>query len=298
MEKRLLGKTDMHVSVLGFGGAEIGFDSTSVDTVRSMLHDALDAGLNVIDTAAAYLDSEKLIGEAVSGRRHEFYLFTKCGAYDGFTKSDWSIDGIVRHVESSLKHLKTDYLDLVQLHSCPIEYLRDGEALEALHVVREKGYARYVGYSGDGEPARYAIESGAIDTLQCSISIADQAALDGNLPLARSAGLGVIAKRPIANAAWRTGSKPENPYHHAYWDRLQKLDYDFLKADLKEAVAVALRFTLSQPGVHTAIVGTTRPGRWRENAALLEAGPLPQDAVERIRARWKEVGGDQWKAEV
>ena len=83
MEKRQFGKTDMKVSVLGFGGAEIGFEKATVDAVARLLGDALDAGLNVIDTAECYLQSEELIGQAVASRRNEFYLFTKCGHPEG-----------------------------------------------------------------------------------------------------------------------------------------------------------------------------------------------------------------------
>jgi aryl-alcohol dehydrogenase-like predicted oxidoreductase len=110
--------------------------------------------------------------------------------------------------------------------------------------------------------------------------------------------MGVIAKRPIANAAWRTGKKPDNTYHHTYWERLQKLQYDFLKGDVKEAVAVALRFTLSVPGVHTAIVGTTNPDRWRENAELLKAGPLPAELFNQIRERWQAAADPTWVGQV
>src|SRR5206468_2859216 len=118
-----------------------------------------------------------------------------------------------------------------------------------------------------------------------SVSIADQEAIDLTLPLARDRQMGVIAKRPIANAAWRHAERPENAYHQPYWDRLQALDYEFVRDDPQSAAAVALRFTLGLPGVHTAIVGTTRPGRWRENAALLAAGPLHDRDFEAIRAR-------------
>jgi hypothetical protein len=107
--------------------------------------------------------------------------------------------------------------------------------------------------------------------------------------------MGVIAKRPVANAVWRHETKPENSYVHAYWERLRQLDYDFLKGD---AVGTALRFTLSVPGVHTAIVGTAKPGRWRENADLLGAGPLPAREFDRICTRWKEVAGADWGGEV
>ncbi|KAF0240271.1 MAG: oxidoreductase aryl-alcohol dehydrogenase like protein, partial [bacterium] len=127
MEKRQFGKTDMQVSVLGYGGAEIGFEGATLENVTTMLNEALDAGLNVIDSAAAYLVSEELIGQAVSNRRKDFYLFTKCGAAEGFTKFDWSKKGLLSHIETSLKALRTDYLDLIQLHSCNKSVLEQGE---------------------------------------------------------------------------------------------------------------------------------------------------------------------------
>lgn len=298
MEKRLLGKTDMQVSVLGFGGAEIGFEGAAAATVRRLLHRALDAGLNVIDTAECYINSEELIGQAVAGRRQDYYLFTKCGHPGGMGNDDWTAPGILKSVERSLGRLRTDHLDLIQLHSCTEEELRRGEVITALQRARERGYTRYIGYSGDSDAALYAVESGQFDVLQTSVNIADQEAIDRLLPAAAARGLGVIAKRPVANAAWKTGMKPDNAYHHAYWERLRKLDYEFLHGDLKEAVAIALRFTLSQPGVHTAIVGTTNPERWQENAAILAAGPLPKEVIEKIRTRWRAVADATWVGEI
>lgn len=297
MEYRKFGKTDLNVSVLGFGGAEIGFEGVTQEEVTKLLNSAIDAGLNVIDSAAAYLVSEQLIGNAIAGRRKDFYLFTKCGAFDGFARTDWSKAGILGHIEQSLQSLQTDYLDLIQLHSPSTEVLKKGEAIEALQEAKERGLARYIGYSGDGEDARFAIETGVFDTLQTSVSIADQQSIELLLPKAQELGLGVIAKRPVANAAWRTGEKPKNAYHQVYWERLVKLDYDFLQLPVTEAVATALRFTLSHP-VHTAIVGTTNPGRWQENARSLAAGALSQAEIAKIRARWKEVADASWVGQV
>ena len=294
MEKRKFGKTDMEFSVLGFGGAEIGWNGETAETVEELLNSALDAGLNVIDTAAAYRTSEELIGKAVSKRRKEFYLLSKCGALDAFTREDWSKKGILETIENSLRALKTDYLDIAQLHSCSAEILRRGDCLEGLERAQEKGYTRYIGYSGDNEDAKYALELNFFDSLQTSVSIADQSAIDGNIPLAVEKGLGVIAKRPIANAVWRHDAKPADAYHHEYWERIQKLKFEFLKKSLAEATATALRFTLSIPGIDTMIVGTTRPKRWEENARYVGEGALSDEEFEAIRERWQEVSDESW----
>jgi hypothetical protein len=298
VERRRLGRTDIMASVLGFGGSEIGYQRVSGRTVARLLGSALDAGLNVIDTAECYEDSEVLIGRAIGARRREFYLFTKCGHSRGGGQGDWRPASLLASIERSLRRLETDYLDLIQLHSCSLAELCQGDVIAALEQARERGWARYIGHSGDGEAARYAVECGRFDTLQTSVSIADQEAVELTLPLARARQVGVIAKRPLANVAWRYGRKPAEPYYQTYWARLRALDYAFLREAPDTAVATALRFTLSVPGVHTAIVGTTKPERWQQNATVLGAGALPRDEFEGIRARWREVGDPSWEGQV
>jgi aryl-alcohol dehydrogenase-like predicted oxidoreductase len=294
MERRELGPTGLRVSVLGFGGSEIGFEAAEPSRVRRLLQEALDAGLNVIDTAECYGDSESLVGHAVADRRQEFHLFTKCGHFEGTGRDDWSPASLEKSIARSLARLRTDHVDLLQLHTCTEEDLRRGEVVEVIERARQRGQTRFIGYSGDGPAARYAVECGRFDTLQTSINVADQEALNLTLPLALARGVGVIAKRPIANAAWRTGERPANPYHHAYWDRLKRLDYEFLRRPLAQSIATALRFTASLPGVTTLIVGTTQPGRWRENAALLAPGALPTADMDAIRSRWHQITDDSW----
>lgn len=295
MRKRQLGKTDMQVSLLGFGGAEIGFEGASEETVALLLKSALDAGLNVIDTGECYEGSEELIGKTVSDRREDYYLFTKCGHPRGIGSEDWSGGSLLESIERSLRRLKTDRLDLIQLHSCSETVLRKGDAIAALQTAQEKGYARYIGYSGDSLPAKFAVECGAFDTLQTSINIADQEAIELTLPLARERQMGVIAKRPIANAAWKEKHKPIDAYQHPYWNRLSKLHYEFIREfPLEESIARALRFTLSVPGVHTAIVGTTKPDRWLQNAQMIEAGLLSDAEFQAIRERWDDVAPATW----
>jgi aryl-alcohol dehydrogenase-like predicted oxidoreductase len=298
VKRRRLGQTDIVASELGFGGAEIGYQRVSRGTVARLLGRAVDAGLNVIDTAECYEDSEKLIGRAIGSRRGEVYLFTKCGHPRGWGREDWRPASLLASIERSLRRLATDYLDLIQLHSCSLAELERGDAIVALERARERGWARYIGYSGDGAAARYAVECARFEVLQTSVSIADQEALDLTLPLAREREMGVIAKRPLANVAWRYGRRPAEEYYQTYWSRLRKLDYDFLGSDPDTAVGTALRFTLSVPGVHTAIVGTTRPERWEHNATLLQAGPLSAQEFARIRERWRAVADASWEGQV
>lgn len=301
VEQRAFGKTDMKVTILGFGSAEIGYGRTEQDIVDRLLNGALDQGLNVVDTAECYADAEEQIGRAIAKRRKEFYLFTKCGHHvkEGGRGDDWSKDALLYSIERSLKRCQTDVLDLVLLHSCSLDTLKKGECIEALETAKKQGKVRYIGYSGDSQAAKYAIESGRFDALQTSVNIADQECLDLTLPLAKEKGMGVIAKRPIANAAWRYDADPGG-YHSEYWKRLQALEYPFATGEKRTdtgpdgAAGTALRFTAFQPGVSVSIVGTTRPERWRQNAELLKAGALDAATLTSIRARWKETAKPDW----
>lgn len=275
----------MEVSVLGFGGAWIGDEGVSPETVATLLNSALDAGLNVIDTASVYGDSEEKIGATMSGLRDEFLLFSKCGESQGLEGEDWEPSVIRQSVDRSLARLQTDRLDLLTLHTCDLATLRKGDVIEAVRKAKDAGKTRFIAYSGDNEALAYAVDCGAFDAVMASVNVADQA----NLPIVERAvaqGLGVVAKRPVANAAFAR-VPDENDYGRTYWERLEKLDYPVMD------LALALRWTLAQP-IHVAIVGTTVPEQWQEDAALLEGGPLPIEAVEGIQRRWREVAPEDW----
>ncbi|MDM5339805.1 aldo/keto reductase [Fictibacillus enclensis] len=298
MEKRAFGKTDMEVSVLGFGGAEIGFSGATAETVDRLLGSALDAGLNFIDTAECYGNSEELIGKTMSHRRNDFYLITKCGHASGFEAPDWDPQMLSESIDRSLTRLNTDRLDVVLLHSCSKDLLKQGDVIEVLERAKEQGKTRYIGYSGDSDDALFAIQTNAFDVFETSLNIADQQAIELTLPEAQQRGMGVIAKRPIANVAWKSGEKPDNEYIQEYWERLQHLQYDFLDNELTASVEKALRFTLSTPGVHTAIVGTQNPERWTKNAQLLAKGALPKDEYDAIRNEWRKQSQENWVGQV
>jgi aryl-alcohol dehydrogenase-like predicted oxidoreductase len=281
----------MEVSVLGFGGSEIG--NSDEKTVDRLLGQAVDAGLNLIDTAECYGNSEELIGKVLGGRRSDYYLFTKCGHASGLEYPDWDLLMLEKSIDRSLKRLQTDYVDMIHLHSCREEVLREGGVIEVLQRAKEAGKTRYIGYSGDRKDALYAVQTGIFDSLEISVNIADQEAIDLTLDEAMKRNMGVTAKRPIANAAWLHETMDETAYPYIYWHRLRELQYGFL-ADQQSGVETALRFTLSTPGVHTAIVGTRQPDRWQQNAALLEKGPLPREQYEEIRNIWRTYAGPDW----
>jgi aryl-alcohol dehydrogenase-like predicted oxidoreductase len=321
IQKHEFGNTGMQVGAVGFGAAEIGFVRASDQAVDALLGAALDAGINVIDTAAMYGDSEEKLGKALQGRRNQVLLFTKCGlclpprlSLPGFLlrsyqklrlsiglanryeSLDWHPRALEWNIDQSLRRLKTDCVDLIQLHSCSEETLRQGEVIDVLHRARKAGKARHVGYSGHGNAALYAIQCGQFEALQISINIADQKPLDLVVPLAIEHGIGVIAKRPVANGLWRSVDMPAAIRHQAYWDRLQKLHYDFLQGE--SAFETALRFTLSAPGVHTAVVGTTNPAHILQDAKSAATGFLDQEEFEMIRSRWKQIAAPNWTDQV
>jgi len=289
-ERRVLGKTGLEVSVIGFGGSETGYGGTDSRALGQILAAAHDSGVNLIDTAECYGDGELQLGRALGGRRKDFVLLTKCGHARTMLGSDWSPRMLEKSIDQSLRNLGTDHVDVMQFHSPEVRTLRDSRVLEVLTRARDAGKARFIGCSADGAGALEAVAMGVFDTLQISISIADQEALDGALPQARERGMGVIAKRPIANAAWLPTSR--DGYSAPYRQRLGKLEYDFLKRE--DGAASALRFTLSSPGVTCAIVGTTKASRIAENMRAARLGGLPSADYERIRARWRSAGGASW----
>ncbi|WDH81047.1 aldo/keto reductase [Paenibacillus urinalis] len=293
MEQRSYGKTGMKVSVLGFGGSEIG-TGISKPGVDRLLGSAIEAGLNVVDTAECYGDSEELIGQVLGPKREEVYLFTKCGHASGFDQPDWDPVMLSKSIDRSLRRLNTEYVDMIHLHSCSEEVLREGSVIEVLKRAKEAGKTRFIGYSGDHKDALYAVQTGVFDSLETSVNIADQEAIELTIPEARKRGMGVTAKRPLANVAWTYDTLEETAYPFVYWNRLRDLNYGFLGESNEEVIAKALGFTLSVPGVDTAIVGTKKPNRWQENADLLRERLLAKEDYEIIRERWREVASDDW----
>ena len=213
MENRPFGKTGHDVSALGFGGAEVGYLETEQRQVAQVLNTLLDEGVNLIDTAAAYAGSEEVIGKAIAHRRDEYVLVSKCGRpFEDLPGEAWSPDLVSATVDRSLRRLQTDRLDVMLLHSCDLEILKKGDALGALVKAREAGKIRFVGYSGDNEAAVHAAGLPDVAVIETSVSICDQANIDGVLPLAARNGIGVLAKRPIANAAWKDVSERRGIY--------------------------------------------------------------------------------------
>src|SRR3954452_107498 len=204
MKKTPFGRTGLSVAPLGFGAAPIGFLKTNQDRVATMLNFMLDAGANLIDTAASYEGSEDLIGRAVGHRRGEFVLVSKCGTkVADIDAPAWSAELVSKTVDRALRRLRTDRLDVMLLHSCDLATLKKGEALGALVKARDAGKIRFAGYSGDNEALAYAAALPDVTVVETSVSIVDQANLYHGLKACREHNVGVLAKRPIGNAAWR-----------------------------------------------------------------------------------------------
>ena len=281
MELRDLGRSGLKVSALGFGAMHINDARTSEAEAGGLLNAVLDLGINLIDTARGYGLSEERIGRHLAQRRSEFLLSTKVG-YGVEGVPDWTYGCIVQGVERALRLLRSEVLDIVHLHSCPLPVLQQGEVVRALQDCKAAGKLRVAAYSGDNAELDFAIDGGAFDALQTSLSVCDQLSLTARLPRAQARGLGVIAKRPVAGAVWRHAQRPDDHAEGRYWDRWQAMDLAAL-LPAAERSALALRFTVHAPGVASAIIGTANLTHLRQNLAALAQGPLPAELTERIR---------------
>ncbi|MBD2844988.1 aldo/keto reductase [Paenibacillus sp. IB182496] len=297
MEQRKFGKTDMHVSVLGFGGTEIGMNNKthSGEDTSKLLNNGLDLGLNVIDTASDNSQIEATIGESLSHRRRHFYLFGKYGegrAVD-LPYPDWDPRNIRMGVERSLRRLRTAYLDLAILDNCTREVLAQGELIEAMKRLKEEGLTRYIGYSGDSTDALYAIETGEFDALETSINLADQEAVSLTLAPAEERGMGIIVKRPVANLVW-TRSSEATRAPETYERRLEQLAYPFLDDPPQRLTEIALRFSLSLPQIDTALLRIGSTQQLLDHVGYAARGPLDDELMGLIRRRWREIAEPAW----
>ncbi|MCY1042644.1 aldo/keto reductase [Corallococcus sp. bb12-1] len=280
MMQRPLGNSGLTVSALGFGAGPVGSEALSDSDAGALLHGVLDAGITLIDTAPSYGASEERIGRHLASRRREFVLSTKCG-YGVPGVEDWTPECITRGVDLALQRLRTDVLDVLHFHSCPPDVLHRPGLLDALTRAVQAGKVRAAAYSGDNAGLDAALETGVFAVVQTSVNLFDQRSLDHGVAKAVSRGVGVIAKRPLANAPWRfADDRPASHDVGEYWDRMRRMN---LQTDGLSWPELALRFTAFAPGVATCIVGTTQLENLRANARTLEKGELPEPLVHAIR---------------
>ena len=261
---RSLGKTGLKVSVIGFGAIKL--PEITVDDAVKLLNKALDLGINFIDTARNYRDSETKIGIALKSRRDEFYIATKTHSRDA--------DGAYKDIERSLKELQTDYIDLYQLHTVSSKeaykkVMSPNGALQALKRARQKGLIGHIGITihRDLDVMRWAIESGEFETIMLAYNPLDPEGVEreGILKLAKEYGMGIIIMKPLSGGQLvlpetEMGKQVGN-------DRLVRL---------------CLRYIISKDFVSTVIPGMKRIAELEENVSVADMPPLTKEEKDEL----------------
>jgi len=293
------GTTGAHITRLGFGAMELrapggsGFDRAAA---KSLLHAVLDRGINFIDTSPDYGESETLIGEAIGARRDEYFIATKCGCpADPSTMDrrlhDYSRNNLRRCVEESLRRLRTDHLDLVQIHLSPSreELGRNGSIAE-LEAMRREGKLRFIGMSGVLPDLADHIAMRCFDAFQIPYSAMELA--HGELiTKAASTGAGVIVRgsvyRGLPHARLGALQRVRRQVGRMLGRGLDLWERANLDAILggMSVPEFMLRFTISHPGQSTTIVGTKSRQHLDENVKAAAKGPLPADLYEEAARR-------------
>ena len=251
MEKRRLGKTELMTSIIGFGGLKL--HAVEQDDATEILNKALDMGINFVDTARGYGDSEAKIGEAISHRRDEFFLCTKTQAI--------TAEEMKKEIETSLKNLRTDRIDLYLCHNLrfPDKYetiMGSGGAMKALKEAKSQGLIDHIGFSSHRfhETMKAGILSGQFEAIMLAYNILNDELVDEEiLPLAKENDLGVIIMKPLAGGALVSASP----------------DVD-LRAGTEITATQALRFVLANDAVTLAIPGMGNVDEVEENVAAGE----------------------------
>ncbi|HRR27200.1 MAG TPA: aldo/keto reductase [Acidobacteriota bacterium] len=314
MQYRRLGRTNLEVSVIGFGAWGIGasqwLGATDDESMRA-LHKAVDLGVNFIDTALAYGDghSEQLVGRLLRERSERIYVATKIPPRNRI----WPARGSLREVyprnyinacvEESLRNLRVESIDLIQLHVWNPQWTDQDEWYTTLKGLQEQGKVAYLGVSiSEHEPdgAVPLVESGKIDTVQVIYNIFDQSPEDRLFPACRANDVGVIARVPFDEGSLTGSIRPDTTFPPGDWrneyfrgerkrevyERVQRLT-GLLGSEVKTLPELALRFCLHHPAVSSVIPGMRKVEHVVANAAVGDLPPLSPKLIEELRKhRW------------
>ena len=278
---RRYGTTDIYVQPLGLGAAQIGDANLDDAEIGRMLNTAVDAGIQLFDTAPSYGVSEERLGRHLGHRRAEIVLSTKLG-YGVAGVADWTGPCITAGVDQALRLLKTDHIDIAHFHSCPKSVLERGNILDALEAAKQAGKVRAIAYSGENEDLAYAVTCGRFDGFMASLNLCDQRIL--GTALSAMQGKGFIAKRAVANHPWRFAQKPVGDYCEEYWKRWNAMNLDNRGLEWAE---ISLRFALSGAGVSGAVVGTSKLSHLLQSLAWASKGPLDAAWVAELQDSFK-----------
>ena len=289
LTRRALGKTGLDVSVLGFGAGPLGDGRLSELDADALVGAALEHGITLFDTAPSYGSSEERLGRALGARRRDVVVATK-GGYGVPGIADWTGEVIRRGIDAALARMRTDVIDIFLLHSCDAGTLGRDDILSELDRAKSAGKIRAAGYSGENEALAAAIASGRFDVVECSVSMFDRGSLASAVADAAARGIGVLAKRPLANGAWRHDSPPDAPDVRTYWDRAQTMRIDVEPLTWPEAL---VRFAAYADGVTSALVGTSKVAHLSDAAAAAARGPLDAAFRARLDDAWN-LHGSRW----
>jgi 1-deoxyxylulose-5-phosphate synthase len=299
LDYRRLGRTDLKVSALALGTVELGLDygiavpgefgrPTEAEAIR-LVHAALEGGINLIDTARAYGESEAVLGRALHDRRGAVVLATKVRTQrdDGTTPSGEQLrQHMLDSLETSLRLLQTEYVDIWQVHNVDAALLAQLELLaEVFADVRSSGKARAIGGSTYGVAMPVAaLESDLFDMLQVTYSVLDQRLSEQVLPTATESDIGIVVRSILLKGALT--SRGDYLPNHLAELRERSRQFRGLVADAGlniSPVQVAVAFGLAHPHIHSVLVGVRSEQELREalGAAAVE---LPADLLAQLTA--------------
>lgn len=294
--KKTLGRTGLEVTQLGYGAMEVrgeriwGGRPCSDEQADLILNAVLDAGINFIDTANDYGKSEMYMGQFLSKRRDEFYIATKCGCTMQFagdhdeTPHIWTRENIRRNIADSLMKLRTDYVDILQLHNPDVETTEKNNLVEALQELKSEGVVRHIGCSSTSPHLATYIDWGVFDVFQIPYSALERRH-ENLITRAAEAGAGIIVRGGVARGEPGSGLGGEDR-----WKTFEAAKLDELLESGESRTGFLLRFTLSHPHCHTTIVGTMNPDHLNENVSIAAKGPLPADVYAEAKKRLDAAG--------